>query len=98
MLPRMGPSARLRRAPHVIMRPEDDEAFLLVPETGALKLLNPTARAVWELLDGERAVAEVAAAVAASYPEVAAEAITADVARFLGELLEAGLAEVVGGE
>jgi hypothetical protein len=98
MMSAMARARRLRHVAGVVMRREEDEAFLLEPGTGRLKLLNVTGLEVWLRLDGERDTAQVAAAVAAAYPEAAAADVAADVERFVAELVVAGLVEVVPGE
>ncbi len=75
------------------MRQEEDEAFLLEPGSGRIKLLNATGLEVWQLLDGERSTAAVARAVGVAHPDADPEAVAQDVERFLDELVAAGLVE-----
>lgn len=49
--------------------------------------LNPTGKAIWDRLDGQRTLAEVAADLSEEY-EGAREAIETDVLGLVGELLE----------
>jgi PqqD family protein of HPr-rel-A system len=94
----MGRGTKLRPRAGVVMRPEEDEAFLFDPDRGTLKLLNPTGVDVWRLLDGQRDAQDLAREVAARYPEADADAVAGDVAQFLEELVAAGLVEAVGGD
>jgi hypothetical protein len=87
----------LRQRAGVVVRPEEDEAFLFDPDRGTLKLLNPTGVEVWGLLDGRRSAGDVAAELVRSYPDADPAAVAGDVDRFLDELVAAGLAEVVTG-
>ncbi len=60
--------SRVTPAAQVQLRSEgEDGALLYDPETDRVVILNPTAAAVWSLLDGSRTVAEVVAALAAEY-------------------------------
>jgi hypothetical protein len=93
----MEPGTRLRRREGVLFRPEEDEAFLFDPDTGALKLLNATGVEVWGRLATAVTAAEVAADLGRGYPEAEPGAVAADVDRFLEELVAAGLAELVPG-
>ena len=93
----MEPGTRVRRGVGVVMRPEEEEAFLFDPDHGTLKLLNWTGVEVWGLLDGQRGAGDVAAALARSHPDADPAALAADVDRFLEELVAAGLADTVAG-
>ena len=44
--------------------------MLYDPDTGAVRVLNPTAVAVWKLLDGRRTLAEVVEALRESFSEM----------------------------
>jgi hypothetical protein len=91
----MNPGTTLRHRVGVVVRSEEDEAFLFDPDRGTLKLLNPTGVEIWTLLDGQRRAGDVAAELARSYPEADPAAVAVDVDRFLDELVAAGLAERV---
>lgn len=58
--------------------------------------LSDTAAAVWRLIDGERDVAAIAAAIAAEY-EVEPDVVRADVAELLAELASWGAVEFAKG-
>jgi hypothetical protein len=46
--------------PNLVLREEGDEGALLYdPDTGAVRVLNVTAVAIWKLLEAERTVPEV---------------------------------------
>lgn len=46
--------------PTFVLREEDDDASLLFdPETGAVRIMNPTAVAVWKRLDGKRSLTQI---------------------------------------
>lgn len=76
--PSFGKGVRLRRE-------ADGTAMLLVPE-GAL-MLNPTAAAALELLDGQRSIAEIALQMAETF-DVTEEQAREDVGTLLARLAE----------
>ena len=67
--------ARLIANPNMVLREEDDDAALLFdPDTGAVRILNVTAVAVWKLLDGRRDLGQIIAALREQFDEMDAEA------------------------
>ena len=64
-------------------------------EDDALYTLNAEGRAIWQMLDGRRALGAVAAALAAEYDAPLAE-LEADVLGFAGELVRRGILDVAG--
>jgi len=57
--PEISMSSVLTLNPLLVLREEDDGALLFDPETGDVRILNPTAVAVCKLLDGRRTLANV---------------------------------------
>lgn len=90
LLPMQSMEERLARAPAVIASRSDEEAVLVLPALGQIKVLNEVGMRVWELLDGNRSAAQVIATIAAEY-EVAPARAEADVLVFLAELRAKGL-------
>jgi Coenzyme PQQ synthesis protein D (PqqD) len=70
----------------------DGETVLLNLDGRELMGLNGVGARAWELLDGERSLAQIAAAVAEEFEVEPAQA-EADVLVFAGELLAAGAVE-----
>ena len=68
----------------------EDETVVMVLENGDFFSLTDTARAIWQLIDGQRDRAAILAALAADYGEPGAE-MAAEVDAFLAELAQAGL-------
>jgi len=79
-----------RQAPNVVSRQIDDEAVLVHPLQGKVRVLNAVGARVWELADGQRTVSEIAETVAAEY-EVELPRARADVLVFCTDLVEAGV-------
>lgn len=74
----------------VWLRATGEENAVYDPATGALHLMNETARAIWELCDGDTTPAEMVEAiceVSRLHPDVVAE----DVERTLGEFDRLGI-------
>jgi hypothetical protein len=91
--------ARVRRRAGVVLRHVAGE-HMLVPavtrevDLDSLFLLNATGVFAWEHLDGQRQVRDLGEDVAKNF-STRPEAATADVARFLSNLLARNLAELV---
>lgn len=91
------PLRRYRRRPDVVSRRIAGEAVLVpvrsqVAEIDCLFTLNDMGSQVWDLLDGERTVSQIANVICESY-EVTAEEATRDLFEFLSALESAGLIE-----
>jgi hypothetical protein len=83
---------RLARNPQVVYRELAGEGGVLLHlETAQYHGVNETGLAIWELLDGERTVAEVVTEVSARLDD-APPALEDDVVAFLGALSARGLA------
>lgn len=68
----------------------DDEIVLMRLDNGDFFSLSGTSRLIWELIDGERDLAQIGAMAAAQYA-VPATTIADDIADFVSALIEAGL-------
>jgi hypothetical protein len=81
------PTAQMpRRRTDVILRDEETRSLIVVPDQDRVHVLNPTARALWELCDGTTTLEELTAAICELF-DVAQEQATADVSEAL-RLLE----------
>lgn len=81
--------------PDLVLREEEDNTALLFdPETGAVRVLNATAVAIWNLLDGSRDLTALLASLHDEFDEMDAEA-DAQVKKLLDELLSSGAIGVV---
>ena len=88
---------RFVRRPDVVSRRIAGEAVLVpvrsqVAEIDCLFTLNDMGSLVWDLLDGERTVSQIAEVICESH-EVTAEEATRDLLEFLAALESAGLIE-----
>ena len=57
----------VRRRDVTCQRLDEAETMLYDPEMGKVHILNPTARLIWELCDGEHTLADMAAAIEAQF-------------------------------
>lgn len=91
--------ARYVRDESVVARLIGQE-YLLVPTRGEVAemdhifVLNPVAARIWELLDGERTIAEVSASICDEF-EVDPVSAQRDVVEFVDKLLNANIAHRV---
>lgn len=76
-------------APGVVARVVDDEAVLVLPEKGEVKVLNEVGARIWTLTNGTRSVKEIAAMICKEY-EVEQALAEADTLDFLSELENRG--------
>jgi hypothetical protein len=75
----------------LVVQPVDGEVVIYDPEADALHHLEPTAAAVWTLLNGSRSVRAVAADLADVYGAAAEESIRRDVLKLAEVMHERGL-------
>jgi hypothetical protein len=84
--------ARYRRRPKVLVRELDREAVVLDVASGRYFVLNETGLRLLDLLDGERTVEQVEAALADEF-EVDRETLARDVRAIVEALVSEGLVE-----
>lgn len=77
-------------AEHVRGRCLEQEAVVVLPERGEVKVLNEVGAQIWQLADGTRSVREIVAALCAEF-EVPLAVVEADTLKFLAELQQKGL-------
>ncbi len=87
MTTNLTPDSRLTAAPDIVGQLVQDEAVLIMPGHGNIKVLNEVGAFIWQRLDGSHTLAEIAAAVCSEYP-VSHEQATADVLAFVNELVQ----------
>jgi hypothetical protein len=74
-----------------------NEAVLVLPERGEIKVLNEVGARIWSLTDGNRTVREIATIIGHEY-DVALAQVEADTLAFLQELSERQLISCWGGQ
>jgi hypothetical protein len=76
--------------PEVVGRIVDNEAVLVLPGKGEVKVLNEIGARIWSLVDGRRSIEEIAKQIFAEFKVSQPEA-EQDVADFIQQLLVKGI-------
>jgi len=76
----------------IVGRNVDNEAVLVLPQEGQVKVLNQVGARIWELLNGKRTVGEIAAILSQEYAVSQAIAEN-DTLEFLNDLWEKNMLE-----
>ena len=80
-----------QHSPRVVYEVVDGQAMLVDPDGIELLTLNEVGTRVWEMVDGTREPAELAAALIGEFEGVSLDDLGRDIAEFLTELEAAGL-------
>jgi hypothetical protein len=80
----------------LVLRREENGAFLFDPETSALHCLNDVGILVWESIDGRSTVAEISRHIAEKFDDVEEDSVLKDVTAFLGDILSMGYMTLAG--
>jgi hypothetical protein len=83
------------RKPDITARDVGGETLLYSAEEKAIHVLNPTARLVWELCDGEHTVASMEQAIRANFSVTSEHDVTGDIRRTLETFAEKGLLNTI---
>ena len=73
--------------PNVVGRVVADEAVLVLPQKGTVKVLNEVGARIWSLVDGVRSAREIASLIFSEY-NVEQAAAEEDTLVFLGDLAD----------
>lgn len=90
----MSQSGVFERVPSVRFRVVEDQGLILRQDTSEVVVVNEVAARILQLLDGQRALREVAAILADEFAETP-ERLARDVETFVRELVDSGLVQVV---
>ena len=77
----------LLRNPNVIARMAEDEAVLVMPQKGQVKVLNQVGAAIWELIDDKRNIGQIVNIICAQF-DVDPDTAKADTLKFVTELID----------
>jgi hypothetical protein len=80
----------LKRSPSATHQAVGEEAIVIDINSGAYYTLNETGTIFWELIDGQRTIADCASQIASQY-EVETGVVTADLLELAAELRAEGL-------
>ena len=81
--------------PTVVGRIVDQEAVLVLPEQGQVKVLNPVGARIWTMIDGIRTIREIAALISQEY-EVAPLQAEDDAMQFIRDLEQRKVLTIFG--
>jgi len=76
--------------PEVVGRIVDNEAVLVLPGKGEVKVLNEVGSLIWSLVDGRRSIKEIATQINAEYKVSQPEAEN-DALAFIQQLMDKGI-------
>ena len=83
--PEVALDERLRRQDGVLAQEAQGQTVLLRLDDGGYYALDEVGAMIWELCDGERAVADIVGALCAEF-DAPESTVTADVLEFIGDL------------
>lgn len=83
----MKEDAKPKRNPMAAWTQVSGELMVITPENSVLHRFNETGTFIWQHLDGEHSLAEIAGLVAAEF-EVSLEEANADVMEFVSKMLQ----------
>ncbi|MFA6449191.1 MAG: PqqD family protein [bacterium] len=83
---------KFKRAPDCAFREIEGEAFIVSSKTAGVHLLNSVGTFIWNLLDGERTLSEIADALTEEF-EVDAATAKSDTFEFIEEILKTEIIE-----
>jgi hypothetical protein len=90
----MRDDAVYRRRRDVRFRPVLDEGVVVRQDTAEVMVVNEVGARILDLVDGQRTAADIGAIVEQEF-DVAPDALRRDLARYVDELLAAGIVEEV---
>jgi hypothetical protein len=88
---RMMNSTKPSRRPDIVVQDSGDETLLYSAEAEAIHVLNPTARRIWDLCDGQHTLAHIEQILRASFFIPADRDVAADIEQTLTLFAEKGL-------
>lgn len=82
--------------PDVAFREVGGDIFLVHPDGETIYNLNPTAAAIWRLMDEGLSIDEMVDVITTAFPVMSADHVRKDVIAVLGELVDQGFAILPG--
>jgi hypothetical protein len=75
------------RNPEIIAKSAEDEAVLVMPQKGQVKVVNQVGAVIWELIDGKRTIENIIEEIVSQF-DVDPFTAESDVFNFISELNE----------
>lgn len=82
----IGKNTILKPNPDIIGRVVDNEAVLVMPKQGKVKVLNEVGAVIWELIDGQRSIQEIISKICSEF-EIDQNTAEADTLNFIADLI-----------
>ena len=79
-------SEQVKINPEIVLREEDEGAFLFDPDSGRICYLNDLGITIWKLCQKPTETERIVHAISAEYPDIAPERISEDCRSFLDDL------------
>jgi hypothetical protein len=79
--------------PDILSRLIEDEAVLVMPKQGQVKVLNEVGAAIWELVDGDRNIQQIIEGICAQFDVDHVNAET-DTLNFIADLIDREIVEI----
>ena len=77
---------RVEINPEIVLREEDEGAFLFDPDSGRICYLNELGITIWKLCQKPMKTERIVNTISAEYPDIAPERISEDCRSFLDDL------------
>lgn len=79
--------------PNIIGRVVDNEAVLVMPQQGKVKVLNQVGAAIWNLVDGQRTIEQISEEICTQF-EIDQTTAEADALSFFADLVERNMVRI----
>jgi len=76
-----------KKSKNVAYRIIDNEAVIVIPEKGIVRVLNKVGSEIWELSDGKRKISEIVSFISDKF-NISIEEANKDIVEFIQELVE----------
>ena len=83
-----------KKASGLASRIIDGEAVIVLPAKGLVRVLNQAGAFIWESIDGKRKIQEIARLLIGEF-QVSEKKALADIKRFIEDLVDKGMVEIV---
>ena len=80
---------------NILSRIIDDEAVLILPEQGKVKVINEVGAAIWTLLDGKNSIQQIIEEICTQF-DVDEATAEMDTLKFIGDLIEREIVRIAG--
>ena len=83
----------LYQNPNVVSRVVENEAVLIIPEQGEVKVLNEVGSRIWELVDGKRSIQDISSLICLEF-DVDQETAEQDTLEFISDIIDKGIIKI----